>query len=243
MPDEPKNAVEPGSVPRWVMYGSIPALLLLVLAAASIILYPRPPALEEIVREYRPRVEAENAMRQGLAEHLEQKLELAEGRYRNALERVPGLEPANYLLGVLEIDAGRPAEAITTLDGEYENAGLELWRANAHGVALARRERFEEALAEFDRALALAPDYAQGMRNRALALRSLGRHEEALAQINECLKAAPEWEYPYLTRAAIRADLEDYDGAIEDLERFNEAYPDQSIGPENIARIEALRTP
>lgn len=243
MSDDSHNEAEPGSVPKWMMYGSIPALLLLLLAIASIILYPRPPELAEIVREYRPRVEAENHLRQGLAEHLDRKFELAEARYRGALERLPGLEPVNYLLGVLQIDAGRPVEAITTLDGAYQDAGLEIWRANAHGVALARRERFEEALVEFDHAIDLYPEYLQAMRNRALTLRALGRHEEALAQINQCLEIAPEWKYPYVTRAAIRADEEDYDGALDDLRRFVEAYPNLPFGPQNIEKIEALRTP
>ena len=48
------------------------------------------------------------------------------------------------------------------------------------GVCLARQGRFEEALASYDRAIALKPDFAEAHSGRGLALGRLGRHEAAL---------------------------------------------------------------
>ena len=43
-----------------------------------------------------------------------------------------------------------------------------------HGIVLAALERNEEALASYERALALKPDYAEALYNRGNALAALG---------------------------------------------------------------------
>ena len=49
-----------------------------------------------------------------------------------------------------------------------------------HGLALNALQRYEEALASFDRALRLRPDYAEVLANRGNALLRLERLEAAL---------------------------------------------------------------
>lgn len=53
--------------------------------------------------------------------------------------------------------------------------------SRARGTALQYLNRFEEAIPEYDRALALKPDYAEAHGNRGNALFQLNRQEEALA--------------------------------------------------------------
>ncbi|NJL56051.1 tetratricopeptide repeat protein [bacterium] len=54
-------------------------------------------------------------------------------------------------------------------------------QTNLHSTlaALGKLERHEEAIANYDRALAIQPDYALAWVNKAKALDVLGRHEEA----------------------------------------------------------------
>jgi SAM-dependent methyltransferase len=61
------------------------------------------------------------------------------------------------------------------------------------GVALRDRGRFEDALASFERALALRPDVAGIRCNRAAALHQLGRTREALADYASVLRALPDF--------------------------------------------------
>ena len=59
------------------------------------------------------------------------------------------------------------------------------------GTALASLGRNEQALADFDAALALMPDHPAALYNRGNALSALGRTQEALAAFDRALAAAP----------------------------------------------------
>ena len=76
---------------------------------------------------------------------------------------------------------------------------------NNRGNALQGWLRHDEALAAYDQALALRPDYPEALNNRGNALQELKRHEEALASFD---KAGPPQAF---TGAAIAAlDLCDW---------------------------------
>src|ERR1039458_125856 len=59
------------------------------------------------------------------------------------------------------------------------------------GSALASLGRGEQALADFDAALALMPSHPAALYNRGNALSALGRYVEALAAFDRALAAAP----------------------------------------------------
>ncbi len=50
----------------------------------------------------------------------------------------------------------------------------------------------EEALASYDKALAIRPDYADALFNRGVALQDLKRPEEALASYDKALAIRPD---------------------------------------------------
>jgi tetratricopeptide (TPR) repeat protein len=54
-------------------------------------------------------------------------------------------------------------------------------------------ERFAEALASYDKALAIRPDYATALNNRGTALTALKRSEEALASYDQALAIRPDF--------------------------------------------------
>ncbi len=53
---------------------------------------------------------------------------------------------------------------------------------NNRGMALQDLKRPEDALASYDRAIALRPNFAEAYNNRGTALRDLKRPEDALAR-------------------------------------------------------------
>ena len=75
------------------------------------------------------------------------------------------------------------------------------------GVALAQQGRPEEGLAEIDRALALAPDHAEAILNRANIHRMLGRNEEALAGFTRALESRPDWPQVLNNKGSVLQDL------------------------------------
>jgi tetratricopeptide (TPR) repeat protein len=117
----------------------------------------------------------------------------AEGAYRRALTLDPQSPAAISGLGAVLNDLGRPGEAETVLRGAARDEGA-VWRALiAHnlGVALEKQGRLPEALAQFDLALAHAPDHPRTQRNRAKTLERLGRHEEAVESYRRSLARDP----------------------------------------------------
>jgi tetratricopeptide (TPR) repeat protein len=58
-------------------------------------------------------------------------------------------------------------------------------------LALANAGRWDKAIAEFEHAIQLRPDYADAHFRLALALWQAGRHDEAISQREEALRLDP----------------------------------------------------
>jgi serine/threonine-protein kinase len=134
----------------------------------------------------------------------------------------------NHSLGLLLVNARRPLDGVpyltaaTALRPQSPGAFVNL------GVALADLNRFEQALAAYDRAVALKPDYAQGHYNRAVVLQQLSRSTEALAAIDRAL--AVQWNDPqsHLQRCAVLTALNRRDEALEAATEALHQRPDFS---------------
>jgi tetratricopeptide (TPR) repeat protein len=59
-------------------------------------------------------------------------------------------------------------------------------------LTYARQRRFDEALASYDRALAVRPDHAEALKNRGNTLQELERFDEALASYDRALVVRPD---------------------------------------------------
>jgi len=53
-------------------------------------------------------------------------------------------------------------------------------------------KRFDEALASFDRALALRPNYVEALINRGVTLHALARYQDALASYDAAVALWPD---------------------------------------------------
>src|SRR6185436_5877194 len=74
---------------------------------------------------------------------------------------------------------------------------------NNRAVVLMRLSRFEEALADYNRALVIRPDYEESLYGRGSALIDLNRHDEAIAALQELLRRNPD--YPYALGMLVHA--------------------------------------
>jgi tetratricopeptide (TPR) repeat protein len=81
------------------------------------------------------------------------------------------------------------------------------------GNALGKLGRNEEAVASYDEAVKIKPDFYQGWYNQGIALGNLGRFEEAVASYDETIKFKPDYYKAWYNRGI----------ALDELERFEEA--------------------
>ena len=80
-------------------------------------------------------------------------------------------------------------------------------------------QRYAEAIAAYDRALALAPNNALVLNNRGAALNEIKLHEEALASFERAVAVAPDYAEAYYNRGNALKGLKRIAEALESYER------------------------
>ncbi len=87
------------------------------------------------------------------------------------------------------------------------------------GVELAEEGEFQQAVAAFDEAIDLDPQFAEAYYNRALCQSMLGNLSEALEDANKAIELTPNDAMSYWLRGLICVDLGKTEQAIADLEK------------------------
>jgi tetratricopeptide (TPR) repeat protein len=171
----------------------------------------------------------ESIFDQALAFHRAGLLAEAEQLYRRVLEHRPGSFDCQHLLGVISYQRGNCLEAVRQIDAALKiNSRV----ADAHlnrGNALLRLKRFDEALASYDKAIALKGDRDPALLNcRGSVLRNLGRLDEALADLDAAIALRPNLVEAFNNRANVLKDLERPEAALEDYARAIALRPDNA---------------
>lgn len=91
---------------------------------------------------------------------------------------------------------------------DYYNKGIHEERSDA-----------DSALADFDRALALKPDYAPAYYHRGLMKASKKDYDGAISDYDRAIQIDPNYARPYSARGYIRMQKQDIAGAIVDCDR------------------------
>jgi tetratricopeptide (TPR) repeat protein len=116
--------------------------------------------------------------------------------------------------GLLKAKA-QAEQLIAAADPDF-SSGLFLWRL---GSALYDLECYEEAIASYDQAIAIQPDYPDAWNNRGLALSALGQQPEAIASYDQAIKIKPDDYRAWDNRGDVFKDLKQYEAAIESYDR------------------------
>ncbi|MEU7061030.1 tetratricopeptide repeat protein [Streptomyces sp. NPDC046197] len=114
---------------------------------------------------------------------------------------------------------GGTAAALALLLGRaaFDEPTLALAHA-ARGSALRDDGAYEEALAEYDRALALDPGLARVYRSRAVARAGLGDYDAAIGDLDRALALTPDDPRAWAVRGEYHRIQQRYDEALADLD-------------------------
>lgn len=141
------------------------------------------------------------------------------------LEKQPDQRPDNWgaiveaLAGIYEAELGEAPE--------LEISGIELEARELMDKAYSLTElgRAEEALATYDRAIALQPNFPWAWARKGRALRILNRCEEALACYDEALRLDPNYAWALKGRGMALERMGDLEGALEAHRRAAQLDP------------------
>lgn len=164
-------------------------------------------------------LDLENAFRQALDHHRGNRLAEAEGLCRKILEVEPRHFDSLHLLGVVQAQAGRPADALRHMDAAVKINPRIPPMLNNRGNILKDLGRLAEALVSYEAAIVIAPDYADAHVNRGHALLVLGRLDEALGAYDRAITLRPQDVEAHLGRAGCLMDLRRPSEALSSYDR------------------------
>ena len=158
--------------------------------------------------------------------HQRGQLNEADALYRQVLKVLPQHFDALHMLGVLEAQRGNPQAAVDLIGRAIKVDGRNPAAHNNRGNALRALGRHKEALASFDKALTLRPDYPEALNNRGNALRDLGRAREALVSYDKALALRPDNLESLSNRGNALRDLKRPEDALASFDRALALRPD-----------------
>ena len=100
-----------------------------------------------------------------------------------------------------------------------------------------RQEHFPEALARYDRALALQPDLVEALYNRGILLSEMKRDQEALASLDQVIALRPDHAATWNNRGNVLRDLARPDDALASFQKALALKPDFANAFYNSANV------
>lgn len=93
---------------------------------------------------------------------------------------------------------------------------------NHKGIALVQEGRYEEAIAQFSRAIQRNPEFVDACHNRALVYLAIGNLGPAVSDFGRVIEIVPQAAEGYADRGRLHLEMSRYDEAVSDFERVIE---------------------
>ena len=168
----------------------------------------------------------------GAALHGQGRLAEAANAFRIAIALDPARPDPQASLGVVLLDLGRRAESIAVLRAVLAAFPDHVQALYNLGNSLAAEDRsasLVEALAYYERALSLAPAYAEAAANRAALLRRMDRLDEAAAAFDQALALNPNAAIAHYNHGLLLGELGRPEAALAAHDRAIALQPDLAL--------------
>ena len=169
----------------------------------------------------------------GLAHHQAGRVAEAEVSYRQVLAAMPDHADALHLLGVIAYQFGQHQAAIQLIGRAIQYNGSDPSYYCSCGLVLQSLKRLDEAVASYDRALALKPDFAEALNNLGTTLQALARFDEALESYDRALALGPDYPAALNNRGNTLRQLARFDEALDSYDRALALKPDYAAALNN----------
>lgn len=119
--------------------------------------------------------------------------------------------------------------------------------AKSEGNKLFGDGRYEEAIAQYDLALQLAPEMSSSVElrsicygNRGICFLKLGKYEETIKECTKALELNPSYMKALVRRGEAHEKLEHYEEAIADMKKVLELDPSHDQAKKALRRLQPL---
>jgi tetratricopeptide (TPR) repeat protein len=150
--------------------------------------------------------------------------------FRMSSVTATGSEPLNRAFAALQAGDLTATEGLCKefLARPDQIASLHFDALHLLAAAQFRAGRPADALANYDAALAIKPQAADVLNNRAVALKALGRFDEAIASYDNALEARPDFVEAIVNRGNALVQLKRYEEALTSYGRALAVRPDNA---------------
>lgn len=161
------------------------------------------------------------------------RMEPAFNNYRRAIEIDPNLIEPKINSGNVFMLAGQPQQALASFQETlHDHEDLPGLHANI-AAALTEMQRYDEAIAACDRAIALEPGHARALSTKGRALLAIGNAEDALVALQDALLRRPDHIEALVYRGLVLNQLDRLDDALGTFNlvlQLAERHPDAHHG-------------
>jgi tetratricopeptide (TPR) repeat protein len=171
---------------------------------------------------------------EALRSHQSGQLAEAERRYRDILARDPRHADSLHLLGVLTHQRGQHSSAVELIGQAIALRDNVPFFHNNRGLALKELGNIDAAAADYERALALKPDYVEALSNLGNLRLMQGRLDEAIGCFKRALAHNPDYAEAQMNLGNALREQGKADEAIARYERAIVLRPDYAEAYNNL---------
>ena len=138
---------------------------------------------------------------------------------------------------IIDVKGGKlpPDTFFNKVRSKLNNKTIQLTAEEWFNLGNNKRESGDNqgAIADYDQAIQIKPDYAEAFKNRGNAKSNLGDYQGAIADYDQAIQIKPDYALAYNNRGNAKSHLGDYQGAIADFNQAIKIKPNYALAYNN----------